>query len=129
MTKSSMTPTSSTNERRIMARVVRSAFLPPRPICVSCHGSDLKWWSSWAAGWQFDTSWWHRPVPGRASPNNYIVGVVELRKGSRRWRGSPGGCQNPGQLWACRPQILFEGDGPAKQTAWCSNHDSEFTGF
>ena len=63
-------------------------FVPPRPICIKCHGSDMEWiemkgkgtlaaFTSISIGPGFMTE------EGYNRKNPYCVGVVELEEGAR----------------------------------------------
>jgi len=62
--------------------------LPPRPICISCHGSDMEWVQFQGKGkLAAFTSIFVAPPSmvkeGFGRNNPYIVGVVELAEGNR----------------------------------------------
>jgi uncharacterized OB-fold protein len=63
-------------------------YVPPRPICIKCHGSDMEWiemkgkgtlaaFTSISIGPGFMTE------EGYNRKNPYCVGVVELEEGAR----------------------------------------------
>jgi uncharacterized OB-fold protein len=79
------------NEEKLMGSICRkcnSLFLPPRPICIECHGADMEWvemegkgslsaFTCIAVGPPFMIA------EGYNRKNPYISGVVELEEGVR----------------------------------------------
>lgn len=114
-------------EGKIMAsRCTRcgAMALPPRPICISCFGSEMEW----------------APVPGKGNlagftsifvappymarqgfgrKNPYVVGVVELEKGLKLVARISGvDAQKPDQIKVGMPleaEFLSAGEGPDRK--------------
>lgn len=117
------------NERRIMGsrcKTCGALALPPRPICISCHGGDLEWVEFKGNGKLAALTSIVVAPPAMAREgfgrnNPYIVGVVELDEGVKAVARITGvDAKNPDQVRVglpLRADFVPKGDGPAKQTA------------
>jgi hypothetical protein len=116
-------------ERRIMGsrcRTCSALALPPRPICVACHGSDLEWVEFKGKGKLAALTSIVVVPPSMAREgfgrhNPYIVGVVELDEGVKAVARITGvDARKPDQVrvgMPLRADFVSKGDGPARQTA------------
>ena len=117
------------NERRIMGsrcKACKTLALPPRPICIACHSSDLEWVEFKGGGTlRALTSIVVAPPAmaregfGRSNP--YVVGVVELDEGVKAVARILGvDAKNPETIRVGTPlraEFLLKGEGPNQQTA------------
>jgi uncharacterized OB-fold protein len=116
------------NEWKIMGSKCKkcgSLSLPPRPICISCFGSEMEWVQFKGDG-KLDafTSIVVAPPPmakeGFGRNNPYIVGVVDLQEGAKIVARITGvDAKKPEQIKVGTPlkaEFLQRGEGPGKQT-------------
>jgi len=116
------------NEWKIMGSKCKKCgalALPPRPICVSCFGSEMEWVQFKGDG-QLSafTSIVVAPPPmakeGFGRNNPYIVGVVELEEGVKTVARIVGvDAKKPEQIKVGIPlkaEFLSKGEGPNRQT-------------
>jgi hypothetical protein len=99
--------------------------LPPRPICVSCFGSQMEWVQFKGDGrLAAFTSIVVVPSPmakeGFGRNNPYVVGVVELQEGVKVVARITGvDAKKPDQIKVGTPlraEFLQRSEGPGKQT-------------
>lgn len=117
------------NERRIMGsrcKTCSALALPPRPICISCHGSELEWVEFKGRGKLAALTSIVVAPPAMAREgfgrnNPYIVGVVELDEGVKAVARITGvDARKPDQVrvgMSLHADFVSKGDGAAKQTA------------
>jgi len=116
------------NEWKIMGSKCKKCgalALPPRPMCVSCFGSQMEWAQFLGEGkLAAFTSIVVVPPPmakeGFGRNNPYIVGVVELREGVKIVARITGvDAKKPEQIKVGAPlkaEFLQRSEGPGKQT-------------
>ena len=117
------------NEWKIMGTRCKKCgalALPPRPICISCHGSELEWVDFKGKGkLSAFTSITVAPPnmakEGFGRNNPYVVGVVELDEGVKTVARIVGiDAKKPEQIKVGMPLIaefLTKGEGTARQTS------------
>jgi len=117
------------NEGKIMGSKCKKCgalALPPRPICVSCFGSQMEWVQFKGEGkLAAFTSIVVAPPPmakeGFGRNNPYIVGVVELIEGAKMVARITGvDAKKPEQIkigTALKAEFLQKGEGDSKQTS------------
>jgi len=117
------------NEGKIMGSKCKKCgalALPPRPICVSCFGSQMEWVQFKGDGrLAAFTSIVVAPPPmakeGFGRNNPYIVGVVELTEGPKVVARIIGvDAKKPEQTKVGTPlkaEFLQKGEGDSKQTS------------
>jgi uncharacterized OB-fold protein len=117
------------NDRRIMGsrcKKCNALALPPRPICVSCHGSDLEWVELKGKGKLagFTSIMVAPPAMAREGfgrNNPYVVGVVELDEGVKAVSRITGvDAKNPDQIRVGMPlqaDFASKGEGHTQQTS------------
>jgi uncharacterized protein len=117
------------NERRIMGsrcKKCSALALPPRPICVACHGSDLEWVEFKGKGKLAALTSIVVVPPAMAREgfgrnNPYVVGVVELDEGVKAVARITGvDAKKPDQIRVGMPlqaDFASRGEGQARQTA------------
>ncbi len=100
--------------------------LPPRPLCVSCFGSQMEWVQFKGNGkLAAFTSIVVAPPPmareGFGRNNPYVVGVVELQEGVKIVARITGvDAKKPEQIkvgTVLNPEFIQKGEGPNKQTS------------
>lgn len=117
------------NERRVMGSRCKKCgalALPPRPICIGCHGGDLEWTEFKGKGKLAALTSIVVAPPAMAREgfgrnNPYIVGVVELEEGVKAVVRITGvDAKKPETIKVGMPlqaDFLSKGEGAAKQTA------------
>jgi uncharacterized OB-fold protein len=117
------------NEARVMGSRCQKCgalALPPRPICVACHGSDLEWVefkgkAKLAAFTSIVVAPPSMAREGFGRNNPYVVGVVELEEGVKAVARITGvDAKKPDQIKVGMPlhaDFVSKGDGAAKQTS------------
>lgn len=79
------------SEKRLMAAKCKSCgalYLPPRPICIKCHGGEMEWVQMTGEGKlvAFTTISVGLPLmirEGYDRTNPYCTGIVELKEGPK----------------------------------------------
>lgn len=79
------------NEEKLMGsrcKVCGTPYVPPRPICIDCHASDMQWVQMQGRGRLAAFTCISIPPPfmmaqGYHRKNPYCTGVVELEEGAR----------------------------------------------
>jgi hypothetical protein len=116
------------NERRIMGsrcKKCSALALPPRPICIKCHGNELDWvefkgHGKLAALTSIVVAPPTMAREGFGRNNPYIVGVVELEEGVKAVVRITGvDAKKPETIQVGTPlkaDFLTKGDGQAQQT-------------
>ncbi len=116
------------NENKIMASKCKkcgSLALPPRPLCVSCFGSELEWVELSGEGTLAAfTDTFVAPPPmvkeGFGRNNPYVVGVVRLKEGAGMVARILGvDTKKPEQIKIGMPlkaEFLTKGEGAEKKT-------------
>lgn len=117
------------NEDRIMGsrcKKCSALALPPRPICVSCYGSEMEWVEfkgrgKLAAFTSIVVAPPFMAKEGWGRDNPYIVGVVELEEGVKAVARINGvDVKNPDQIlvgMSLQADFVSKGEGPARQTS------------
>jgi uncharacterized OB-fold protein len=117
------------NESRVMGSQCRNCnalALPPRPICVSCYGSEMEWVElkgrgKLAAFTSIVVAPPFMAKEGFGRNNPYIVGVVELEEGVKAVARINGlDVKNPDQIRVGIPlqaDFASKGEGPVRQTS------------
>ena len=117
------------NEGKIMGSKCKKCgalSLPPRPICVSCFGSQMEWVQFKGNGkLAAFTSIVVAPPPmakeGFGRNNPYVVGVVELQEGVKIVARITGvDAKKPEQIKVGMPlaaEFIQKGEGANKQTS------------
>jgi hypothetical protein len=116
-------------ERKVMGSRCKKCgalALPPRPICIACHGGDLEWVEFKGRGKLAALTSIVVAPPAMAREgfgrnNPYIVGVVELEEGVKAVARITGvDAKKPDQIRMGMPlhaDFVSKGDGAAKQTS------------
>ena len=116
-------------EEKIMGTRCRKCgalALPPRPLCVSCFGSELEWFRFKGAGKlaAFTSIVVAPPFmaqQGFGRNNPYLVGVVELEEGVKAVSRITGlDARKPEQIKVGIPlqaDFVSQGEGPARKTS------------
>ena len=116
------------SEKRLMAakcKSCRALYLPPRPICIKCHGGEMEWVQMTGEGKlvAFTTISIGLPLmirEGYDRTNPYCTGIVELKEGpkiSARILGVDS--KRPEQIKIGTPvsvEFLERGEGEEKRT-------------
>ena len=117
------------NEWKIMGSKCKKCgalALPPRPICVSCFGSEMEWVQFKGNGKLAAFTGIVVAPPlmakeGFGRNNPYIVGVVELEEGVKTVARIVGvDAKKPEQIKVgilLKAEFLSKGEGPSRQTA------------
>ncbi|MBP1741944.1 MAG: transcriptional regulator [Deltaproteobacteria bacterium] len=117
------------SEEKIMGSKCRKCgalALPPRPICISCLGSDMSWTQfngtgQLAAFTCISVAPPHMAREGFGRNNPYVVGVVELDEGVRAVARILGVDANkPDQIkvgMSLKAEFSGKGEGPDKHTS------------
>jgi len=117
------------NEWRIMGTKCKKCAalaLPPRPICVSCSGSELEWvefkgTGKLAAFTSITVAPPNMAKEGFGRNNPYVVGVVELEEGVKAVARIIGiDAKKPEQIKVgtlLKAEFLTKGEGLARQTS------------
>jgi uncharacterized OB-fold protein len=117
------------NEARVMGSRCKKCgaqALPPRPICVSCYGSEMEWVElkgkgKLAAFTSIVVAPPFMAKEGYGRNNPYIVGVVELEEGVKAVARINGlDVKHPDQIRVGIPlqaDFASKGEGPARQTS------------
>lgn len=117
------------NEWKIMGSKCKKCgalALPPRPICVSCFGSEMEWVQFKGNGKLAAFTGIVVAPPlmakeGFGRNNPYIVGVVELEEGVKTVARIIGvDAKKPEQIkvgMLLKAEFLSQGEGPNRQTA------------
>jgi hypothetical protein len=99
--------------------------LPPRPICVSCFGSELEWIQFRGVGKlaAFTSIIVAPPLmakEGFSKNNPYVVGVVELEEGAKIVARITGvDAKKPAEIKVGTPlkaEFILSGQGPEQKT-------------
>ncbi len=116
------------NEGKIMGTKCKKCgalSLPPRPLCVSCYGSEMEWVQfkgegKLAAFTDILVAPPYMAKEGYGRNNPYVVGVVELQEGIKTVARITGiDAKKPEQIKVGTPlkaDFLTKGEGVAKQT-------------
>ncbi len=116
------------NEEKLMGsryKVCGQQYVPPRSICIDCHGSDMEWIEMSGKGHLAAFAVINIPPPfmiaqGYNRKNPYCNGVVELAEGTKvdaRIEGVD--CANPEGLKVGMPlkvKYLHREEGEKKET-------------
>jgi len=117
------------NEWKIMGTKCKKCgalALPPRPICVSCSGSELEWvefkgTGKLAAFTSITVAPPNMAKEGFGRNNPYVVGVVELEEGVKAVARIIGiDAKKPEQIKVgtlLKAEFLTKGEGLARQTS------------
>jgi len=117
------------NEGKIMGTKCKKCgalSLPPRPICISCHGNEMEWVpfrgeGKLAAFTDILVAPPYMTKEGFGRNNPYVVGVVELKEGVRTVARITGiDAKNPEQIRVGMPpkaEFLSKGEGPTRQNS------------
>ncbi len=117
------------NEWKIMGTKCKKCgalALPPRPICVSCSGSELEWvefkgTGKLAAFTSITVAPPNMAKEGFGRNNPYVVGVVELEEGVKAVARIIGiDAKKPEQIRVgtlLKAEFLTKGEGLARQTS------------
>lgn len=116
------------NEGKIMGAKCRKCgaiALPPRPLCVSCFGSEMEWVQMKGEGvLEAFTDIWVAPPymakEGFGRNNPYVVGVVRLKDGPAVVARIVGvDAKKPETIkvgMALKAEFISKGEGPEKNT-------------
>lgn len=116
------------NERKIMGSKCKKCgalALPPRPICVSCSGTQMEWvqfkgTGKLAAFTSIVVAPPYMAKEGFGRSNPYVVGVVELEEGVKTVARIVGvDAKKPEQIKVGTPlkaEFLEKGEGPERRT-------------
>jgi uncharacterized OB-fold protein len=116
------------NEKKLMGSRCKGCgnqYVPPRSICVDCHGSDMEWIEMSGKGRLAAFTVINIPPPfmiaqGYNRKNPYCTGVVELAEGTKvdaRIEGVD--CANPEDIKVGMPlkvKYLHREEGEKKET-------------